>query len=198
MTMSPGSLPLAKAEAGRRILETERLALREFTTDDAEFVCALLNEPGFLRFIGDRRVRTTDEARAYIETALVSSYARHGYGPYRVLLRPAAEPLGLCGLFRKDWLDAPDLGYAFLARHASRGYAVEAARAVMAYAGERLGLKRVVAVATPDNEASIRLLGKLGFEAAGTVLVPDTQDTLCQFATGPGWPTKGSANVSYG
>jgi RimJ/RimL family protein N-acetyltransferase len=190
--------PSANAEPGDRVLETERLTLRAFTVRDAEFVLALLNEPGFLRYIGDRGVRTLDQAHAYIEARLVASYREHGFGPYRVELKDGGVAIGMCGLFRKPWLDAADLGYAFLARYGSRGYAIEAAEAVMGYACARLGFERVVAVTTPDNEASMRLLAKLGFAFERLIRTPDTEEDLRLFAAGPGWPTKRAATVSYG
>jgi RimJ/RimL family protein N-acetyltransferase len=183
---------------GDAVIETERLILRRFTPADAEFVLALLNEPGFLRYIGDRGVRTSEQASEYIEKSLVASYDRHGFGPWCVELKPGGEPIGMCGLFRKDWLDSPDLGYAFLAGHVARGYGVEAAAAVMDYARHTLALDRVLAVTTPDNEASIRLLGKLGFAYESMVQTPDTREALRLFSAGEVRPTNRGAPVSYG
>lgn len=144
------------------ILETDRLILRELTPDDAEFIFELLNEPSFIQNIGDRNIRTLDDARAYIVNGPVASYAKNGFGLYLVVLRETGESIGMCGLIRRDGLEDVDIGYALLPRFWSRGYAVEAARATKAYAKEVIGLKRIVAIVDPANEGSIRVLEKIG------------------------------------
>ena len=145
------------------VLETARLTLHRFCTDDAAFVVELLNEPSFLRYIGDKGVRTEADAGRYLETGPLDSYARHGFGLLRVGLKESGEPVGMCGLLKRDWLPDPDIGFALLPRFGRRGYALEAASAVLAHARDGLGLRRVVAITTPENDASIGLLGKLGF-----------------------------------
>lgn len=144
-------------------LRTERLNLRPFTLDDADFVLALLSEPSFREFIGDKGVKTMDDARRYIERGPLDSYVEHGYGAYVVETRKGAEPVGMCGLFKRDNLPLPDLGFAFLARHCGRGYAREASRCVLAYARHGLGIGRVAAIVDPGNRRSLALLDRLGF-----------------------------------
>jgi RimJ/RimL family protein N-acetyltransferase len=144
------------------ILETDRLILRELTPNDAEFIFELLNEPSFIRNIGDRNIRTLDDARAYIVNGPVASYAKNGFGLYLIVLRETGESIGMCGLIRREGLEHVDIGYALLPRFWSRGYAVEAARATKAYAKEVIGLKRIVAIVDPANEGSIRVLEKIG------------------------------------
>lgn len=145
-----------------KILETERLLLRQFSEQDAEFILELLNEPSFIQNIGDRNVRTLDAARAYLLNGPVASYAKNGFGLYLVALKETNEPIGMCGLIKRETLDDVDIGYAFLPRFWSRGYAVEAARAVKIYAKDGVGLKRIVAITDPANAGSIRVLEKLG------------------------------------
>ncbi len=145
-----------------KILETDRLILRELTPNDAEFIFELLNEPSFIQNIGDRHIRTLDDAGAYIVNGPVASYAKNGFGLYLVVLRETGESIGMCGLIRRDGLEDVDIGYALLPRFWSRGYAVEAARATKAYAKEVIGLKRIVAIVDPANEGSIRVLEKIG------------------------------------
>lgn len=154
-----------------RVLETERLVLRWATTDDAPFFLRLLNDPGWIRFIGDRGVRSLEAARDYIVTKPVAMYERVGFGMYLVELKDSGKPIGTCGLARREGLDDVDIGFAFLPRFRSQGYAFEAAAACLAYARDTLHLDRVVAITTEDNEASARLLEKLGlrFEKAVTV-----------------------------
>ena len=144
------------------VLETERLILRKLSTDDAEFVLELLNEPSFLRYIGDRGVRNLEEAKQYILNRLVTSYERNGFGLYLVELRESRIPIGISGLVKRDTLPDPDIGFAYLPAYWSKGYAVESAAAVMNYAREVLGLTRIVAITSLDNEASAKLLGKIG------------------------------------
>lgn len=145
-----------------KILKTERLILRQLTTDDAEFILGLLNEPSFIRNIGDRNVRTIDDACAYILNGPVTSYAKNGFGLYLVQLKETGESIGMCGLIKRDTLDDVDIGYALLPRYWSKGYAVEAARATMAYGKDVIGLKRLVGIVDPTNEGSIRVLEKIG------------------------------------
>jgi ribosomal-protein-alanine N-acetyltransferase len=145
-----------------KILETERLILRQLTTDDAEFILELVNDPSFIRNIGDRNVRTIDDACAYILNGPVASYVKNGFGLYLVLLKETGESIGMCGLIRRETLEDVDIGYALLPRYWSRGYAVEAARATKEYAKDVIGLKRIVAIVDPANEPSSRVLEKIG------------------------------------
>jgi RimJ/RimL family protein N-acetyltransferase len=144
------------------VLETERLVLREATEDDAPFMLELLNSRGFIEGIADRGVRTLDAARAYIRERVLSQYAEHGFGMWLVVPKGEAEPAGLAGLVKRDVLEHVDIGYAFLERAWGRGYAQEAAAAVLAHAQSALGLPTIVAITNPDNRASQRVLEKIG------------------------------------
>ncbi|GAB3763525.1 GNAT family N-acetyltransferase [Spirosoma pomorum] len=144
------------------ILETERLVLRQFTPDDAPFMLALLNSPPWLRFIGDRGVRTLEDARQYIQSEPLKSYAEFGFGGYLVLLKKDDRPIGLCGLFKRDTLPDVDLGFAFLPGYEGRGYGYEVSSALLDYAQTQLKLERITAFCDPENQASIRLIEKLG------------------------------------
>ncbi|HET9589470.1 MAG TPA: GNAT family N-acetyltransferase [Anaerolineales bacterium] len=144
------------------ILETERLLLRKISTDDAEFMLQLLNEPSFIQNIGDRGVRTLEDANAYILNGPAASYSRNGFGLYLVLLKETNEPIGICGLVKRVGLDDVDIGYAFLPKFWSKGFAFESARAVKDYAKNVVGLRRIVAITDPANAGSIRVVEKLG------------------------------------
>jgi RimJ/RimL family protein N-acetyltransferase len=145
------------------ILETARVRLRELSPGDAPFILELLNESAFLRYIGDKRVRTHDDARRYIVTEPIATYEEHGFGLYLVERKEDGVPIGICGLLKRAWLDAPDLGFAFLSRFTSKGYGYESAAAVLSMARRTWDLARVYAITSPDNTVSIGLLGKLGF-----------------------------------
>jgi len=147
-----------------KILETDRLALHRLTVDDAEFILELLNQPSYLRYIGDKGVRTLDEARNYILKGPMDSYERFGFGLYLTSLKESGVPIGLCGLLKREFLEDPEVGYAFLPQFWSKGYAFESASAAMAYGRDVLGLHRIVAITAPDNEGSIRVLEKLGLK----------------------------------
>ena len=146
------------------ILETERLILRQFTAEDAEFILELVNEPAFIQNIGDRGVRSVPDAIRYIETGPVASYARFGFGLYLVELKESGESIGMCGLIKRDSLDDVDIGYAFLPKFWSKGYAVESALAVKEYGRNVIGLKRILGITDPANEGSIRVLEKIGLK----------------------------------
>jgi RimJ/RimL family protein N-acetyltransferase len=145
------------------VLETERLRLAHLSESDSGFVLELLNEPAFLRDIGDKGVRTLADACRYLAEGPVASYTRHGFGLYRVDVKESGESVGICGFVKRDVLEQPDLGYALLARHWSHGYAIEAASATLEYGRTQLQLEQVLAITTPNNGRSIRVLEKLGF-----------------------------------
>jgi RimJ/RimL family protein N-acetyltransferase len=144
-------------------LETGRLTLRRMDLGDAGFILGLLNEPSFLLHIGDKGVRTEDDARRYIEDGPLASYARFGFGMWLVETKDSGAPIGICGLLKRDWLEDVDLGFALRPPNWGHGYAFEAASAVLAHARGALRLRRIVAVTALDNDPSIQLLEKLGF-----------------------------------
>jgi len=158
------------------VLETKRLVLRRMSVADAEFIFALVNEPAFIRNIGDKGVRSLDDARAYILNGPMSSYAKHGYGLYRVDLKENGEPIGICGLLKRDTLDDVDIGFALLEKFRGRGFATESAEAVMEYGRGALGLERIVAITSPDNDASIRVLGKIGLRFDKMIRMPGSSE----------------------
>jgi ribosomal-protein-alanine N-acetyltransferase len=156
-----------------QIAETERLVIREIDESDAAFMNALLNSPGFLKYIGDRGVHSDDDARRFISERYRKSYADNGYGLYAVLLKDNLVPVGMCGFVRRDTLPGPDLGFAFLPEHEGKGYGHESSIAVLRYGREELGFERVLAITTLDNRASMRLLEKLGFTLDKVMETPD-------------------------
>jgi len=144
------------------ILETERLLVRQLSLEDAPFILQLVNEPSFIQNIGDRGVRTLSDAEKYIENGPIASYARNGFGLCLVTLKESGESIGMCGLIKREALEDVDIGYAFLPKFWSKGYAFEAAQAFKQYAREVVGLTRLVAIVDPNNQGSIRVLEKLG------------------------------------
>lgn len=160
------------------ILETERLLLRHLDSRDAAFMLELLNEPSWLRYIGDKGIRTLPSAESYIDNGPVEMYSRLGFGLYLVELKEIGERIGICGLIKRQGLDDVDLGFAFLSRFWSKGYAFEAASAVMSYAGSVLKLSRIVAILAHDNHRSGKVLGKLGFRFERLVRLQANGDEL--------------------
>lgn len=154
------------------VLETARLRLRQLTPDDAAFILGLVNDPSWLRFIGDRNVRTLDDARDYILKGPVASYEKHGFGLWLVELKAGGTPIGICGLLKRDTLPDVDVGFALLPKFCGQGYITEAGRATLVYGRAKLGLKRIVAITAPDNQASIRVLEKLGLRFEKVIQVP--------------------------
>jgi RimJ/RimL family protein N-acetyltransferase len=166
-----------------KILKTDRLVLRHVSVDDAPFIVELLNDPSWLRFIGDKGVRTPADAREYILRGPVDMYQRLGFGLYLAELRDGGAPIGLCGLIKRDSLDNVDVGYALLPRYREQGYAHEAASAVLAYGRDVLGLKRIVAITSPDNDASSGLLARLGFRFQRSLKFGDDMHDVSLYAT---------------
>jgi ribosomal-protein-alanine N-acetyltransferase len=165
------------------VMQTNRLSLRRLSMADADFILRLLNEPSFIQNIGDRGVRTLEDARAYITNGPIASYEKHGFGLWMVEAKQSGASVGICGLLKRDVLDDVDIGYALLPEFWSQGFARESATAVLSFAREKLGLKRVLAVVSPDNQSSIRLLEKLGFSFERMVQLSPEAEEIKLFAT---------------
>jgi RimJ/RimL family protein N-acetyltransferase len=163
------------------ILETERLLLRRMTVEDAEFILELLNQAAFIRNIGDKGVRTIEDARLYILSGPVASYGQFGFGLYLVEWKETGEAIGMCGLLKRETLEDVDIGFAFLEKHWSKGFASESAGAVMAYGRGRLGIGRIVAIVSPENYGSIRVLGKIGLRFERMILMPGEAEEIKLF-----------------
>jgi len=146
------------------------------TLEDAAFFLRLLNEPSWLENIGDRGVRTVADAEHYIRNNIRAAYQAHGFGLYAVQLRSKPLPIGLCGLVRRDFLPAPDLGFALLPEYCGHGYATEAARAVLSHAQVELEIERLYAIVKPGNRRSVKLLEQLGFRRAGPGQIPQGEE----------------------
>jgi RimJ/RimL family protein N-acetyltransferase len=166
------------------VLETERLALYQFTTDDAAFIRELLNTPGWLRFIGNRNIQTLEDARKYIENVLLPSYQQFGFGFYQVRLQADDTAIGMCGLVKRPTLPAADIGYALLPAYTGRGYAAEAATAVAHYAFNTLGFPQLLAITEQENVRSMHLLGKIGLRFERPIRLAD-MDLLLYSSTSP-------------
>ena len=164
------------------ILETDRLIVRRLTLDDAAFILKLVNDPDWLRFIGDRHVHSLEEARAYLHNGPLAMYDRSGFGLYAVVLKGSDLPIGMCGLIQRAGLIDVDLGFAFLPPYRAQGYAFEVAAAVMAYGRRTFGLKRIVAITSLDNARSIHLLERLGFAFETIIRLTDDGEDLKLFA----------------
>lgn len=165
-----------------QILTTPRLRLRPAVAADAPFVLRLLNSAGFLANIGDRGVRTVADAQAYIADAPIFAYGPHGLG-FNIVERIATgEPVGTCGLIKRETLDDVDVGYAFLDEAGGQGFATEAAGVALRHALDDLRLGRVVAITSPGNAGSRRVLSKIGMRYEGLVDVPGYEGPSCLYA----------------
>lgn len=165
-----------------KVLETERLALRWLTADDAPFILELLNDPAWLRFIGDRGVRTAEQARKYLLNGPIAMVERLGFGLYLTERKSDGVPMGICGLIKRDGLDDIDIGFAFLPQYCGNGYAFEAASAVMVYGKTTFALRRIVGITSSDNPGSIRLLEKLSLKYERMVQLPKDDNETMLFA----------------
>jgi RimJ/RimL family protein N-acetyltransferase len=163
-------------------LKSERLLIDELSFDDLEFIVELLNDDAFLRHIGDKGVRTTEDARNYLQNGPMESYRRHGFGLYLVRLATDGTRLGICGLVSRDTLEYPDLGFAFLPAYRALGYAFEAATAVVRHSRCQLGVGRILGICNPDNAGSIRLLEKAGFVFERRIRLVPEADPLNLYA----------------
>jgi RimJ/RimL family protein N-acetyltransferase len=166
-----------------KVIETDRLILRKLSVDDAEFILELVNDPSWLKFIGNKDVKTIEDARRSISNKYVEMYNRLGFGLYLAELKGEGVPIGICGLIKRDALEDVDLGFAFLPGFRGQGYAYEAAVATMEYGKNVLGLNRIAAITVQGNEASIKLLEKLGFQFEKMVEMSKDSESVMLFAT---------------
>ncbi|MED1205330.1 GNAT family N-acetyltransferase [Heyndrickxia acidicola] len=164
-----------------KILETERLILRVQTASDAAFILELMNDPSWIKFIGDRGIRTVEDAKNYILNGAVRMYEQYGFCMFLVERKEDGVPLGICGLAKRDALEDIDIGFAFLPAYRGKGYASEAALAVMEYAKATLGLNRIVAITTQDNHSSASLLEKTGLKLERLIQLPGDPENLRLF-----------------
>ncbi|MEX6687293.1 GNAT family N-acetyltransferase [Danxiaibacter flavus] len=164
------------------LIETERLFMRKFELADAAFILQLLNTPSWKRFIGDRSVRTIGDAQAYIAAGPLKSYSKNNYGAWLVCLKENNVPIGMCGLFKRDFLPIPDIGFAFLPEFEGKGYAGEAVKATLNYAADQLQQKSLLAYTKDNNTKSVQLLRKSGFSFKEMIHVPHENETLMLFS----------------
>ena len=154
------------------ILESERLLLEKFTINDAPFFYNLVNDPDWVKYIGDRNVRTIADAEKYLTEKIIPSYEQFGFGFYIVRLKGENTPIGMCGLIKRDWMEHVEIGYAFLAEFRGKGYAIESSIATKQYAKEKLSILRLAAITDTDNEKSGNLLERLGFKYERLITYP--------------------------
>ncbi|MFT5163224.1 MAG: ribosomal-protein-alanine N-acetyltransferase [Alteromonadaceae bacterium] len=161
-----------------KVLETERLILTEADLSDAAFLLKLLNDESFIENIGDKGIKTLAQAQAHINEKWIDSYQTHGFGMYLAKLKSTGEFIGTCGLVKREYLDHPDVGYAFLPEHSGKGYATESAKAVIAYGKSTLGIEQIVAITSEKNIASIKVLEKLGLKFEKMVPYNETEESM--------------------
>ena len=164
------------------ILETQRLRLREFTNADTEFIIALLNSPGWLEFIGDRNVRTKEEALTYLENGPLKSYRENGFGLWMVELKENNIPIGMCGIISRPNLEKPDIGFAFLPEYNGKGYGYEMASATLDFAREELNIPVLYAITLAENKNSIRLLEKIGLKYSKAITFEGSEEELLLYS----------------
>ena len=167
-----------------KILETERTIIREVCADDAAFIFDLLNQPSFIKYIGDRNVRSIEQAGEYIESRFLESYKQFGFGMWAVESKESNHPIGICGFVKRDSLPDADIGFAFLPQFEKRGYAFESAVAALEYGRDDLNFGRVLAITSRDNDDSVRLLEKLKFKYERLIKLPHVDEELKLFSSG--------------
>lgn len=164
------------------VLETPRLELKMIHTNDAPFYVELFNSKGWLLNIGDRNIKSNEDAEAYIEKNYLPEYEKNGYGSYTVHLKETGETIGACGLYKREVLEDPDIGFAFLDQHQGKGFGYESARAVIEYAFKILKINTILGCTLPTNTPSIKLLQKLGLKEIGTVRLGEKEEELTLFS----------------
>ena len=165
------------------VLETERLQLREFDLSDTAFIIELVNTPGWIKYIGDRNIKTEEQAQQYLQNGPLKSYALNGFGLSKVVLKKEGTPIGMSGIIRRDNLLNPDIGFAFLPAYSGQGYGFEIASAILRYAKEILKLPTICAITVPHNAKSIKLLEKIGLHFVEPFHFPGDKEELLLYST---------------
>lgn len=163
-------------------LQTPGLVLRRVTLDDADLMLAVWTDPAFVSNVGDRGIRSIDDAKQAMQEGAFKLYANYGYGPYAMVSKAGGERIGICGLFKRDNLDHPDIGFAVLPEFRGKGFAAEAAFAVLAHARDDLELEELTAIVSPGNAPSIGLVEKLGLAFAGMITMPGDDEEICLYS----------------
>lgn len=159
--------------------ETERLRIEELSIKDADFVFALLNSPTWLKFIGDRNISDIEKAKAYIKDYYLEGYKKNGYGSYKIILKEVEKPIGMCGFYKRDYLDSVDIGYAILPQFEGKGFTSEAALMLLKYGQTQLNLNPIYAITSQKNLKSQHLLNKIGLIKKGTLKIEaETKEVL--------------------
>ncbi len=164
------------------IIQTDRLRLREFTLEDTKFIIELLNSPEWIRFIGDKNVKTEKQAKDYLKNGPIKSYLENGFGLFLVEKKDNKESIGMCGIIRRHNLENPDIGFAFLPDFNSNGYAYEITSATLMYAKNKLKIPKISAITLRDNEKSIRLLEKIGLHFIKTICLSNNEEELLLYS----------------
>jgi ribosomal-protein-alanine N-acetyltransferase len=164
------------------LMVTERLRLRPVAVDDTELMLAVWNDPAFMRNVTDRGIRTEEQAREAIESGAQKLFEDYGYGPYCMSLKSNGQMIGICGLFKREILEDPDIGFGVLPDYCGNGYAGEAAIAVVEYARQDLGISNLTAIVSPTNVTSIGLIEKLGLTFERMITMPGDNDAVCLYS----------------
>lgn len=159
-------------------IETERLLIRDLRSADDAFILELVNEPAFHQNIGDKGIRDLEGARSYIQNAGPGNYERLGFGMYLVMLKNSGIAIGICGILKRDFLEHPDVGFAYTASNWNKGYGTEATKAIIHWATTSLGIRTLAAITAITNPASVRLLEKSGFKSHGEQYFPGRKEKL--------------------
>lgn len=167
------------------MIKTLRLTLTHLTLSDCSFIIELLNTPGWLQYIGDRNVRTQEQAEAYLTNGPIKSYADFGFGLMKVSLTNVNQPIGICGLLKREALPHPDLGFAFLPQYSGKGFALESATAILEHVRKELNIKEILAITLPNNTRSIQLLKKLKFQYEADFIMPGSTEKLWLYKSQP-------------
>jgi RimJ/RimL family protein N-acetyltransferase len=165
-----------------KIAETERLLISKLSLEDAPFFLELVNSPNWLKYIGDRHLKTVKDAEDYLANGTLKSYLDNGFGFYKLELKENNKPIGTCGLIKRDQLEEVDLGFAFLGEFEGLGFGYEASLAILKLAKDEFHLKKLVAITLPINSRSIKLLEKLGFAYEKRVIPFEDNEELLLFA----------------
>ena len=162
-------------------LETERLTMRPMSAEDAEFILELYNSPKFIEFIGDRNIKTREDAEKYITEKFLLQHEKLGFGNYLIIRKSDGCKVGSVGIFEREGLDVHDIGFSFLPEYEGKGFGFESASELLATAVEEFKLKNISAITTKTNFSSQKLIEKLGLKFQKMVKLPNDDEELLYY-----------------
>jgi [ribosomal protein S5]-alanine N-acetyltransferase len=147
-------------------MKSDRLELKKLRISDAEFILTLLNTASWIKFIGERDVKSKEDAIAYIKK--INSNPLTTY--WVIKIKDGLKSIGLITLIQRAYLFHKDLGFALLPAYNGQNYAFESSQLLLQNLKSNSDDTIIQAVTLSNNDLSIKLLNRLGFKFENEII----------------------------